>query len=489
MTSTALLEGLAALGTATLSPLWLPLLAWTALALPLWLGLQQWRPHPLVAYRSRQVLLAALPLGLVAGALFDAGGWLPVARELVSSAAAPASGTAGAPSTLGVASPASPGPSPAAAVAVAAGALAVAAAGAALPALARWARDVVAHVRFRHGLDDGVDRAWTQEARRVARALGVGRPVRAVRTEGDAVPMTVGGPCPALLLPARLDGDDARLRMTLEHELVHVRRYDDLAAAAERFVAALFAAHPLVHRLKQEIDRTRETACDAAVLEAGTASAPDYARLLLAFADAASASRRAALSLSESPSSLTTRVEAMLDRTPSPSPRLLAGTLTALLIGLSLGIAACSDGVAPPTEAPADDAPEAAQTTRQAGGPSSDASPGVVSDTSDVYVAVEEEPTLVGGMEALQQHVTYPEFARKAGIEGRVIVQFILGRDGSVLTPHVVTRKDREGPHRLLREAAVDAVQKAEFRPGRIDGEPVQVKMSLPVTFKLPKEG
>jgi TonB family protein len=276
--------------------------------------------------------------------------------------------------------------------------------------------------------------------------------------------------------------------MTLEHELVHVRRYDDLAAAGERFVAALFAVHPLVPRLKQEIDRARETACDAAVLEAGTASAPDYARLLLAFADAASTSRRAALSLSESPSSLTTRVEAMVDRSSPPSSRLLTGTLAVLLLGLSLGVAACSDGVAPPTEAPSNDAPAAAQSTEQTD-QQPGTSPGVVSDTSDVYAAVENPPELVGGMEALQKHVTYPEFARKAGIEGRVIVQFVLGRDGSVLTPHVVTHPDQEKPHRLLREAAVDAVQKAEFEPGRVDGETVRVKMSLPVTFKLPEEG
>ncbi|WP_259220970.1 hypothetical protein [Salinibacter ruber] len=62
-----ILDGLSALGTATIDPLWRPVLAWTALALPLW-ALLRWtdRLHPNAEYRLSQLLLAALPVGVAA---------------------------------------------------------------------------------------------------------------------------------------------------------------------------------------------------------------------------------------------------------------------------------------------------------------------------------------------------------------------------------------------------------------------------------------
>jgi protein TonB len=97
----------------------------------------------------------------------------------------------------------------------------------------------------------------------------------------------------------------------------------------------------------------------------------------------------------------------------------------------------------------------------------------------EIFVVVEQQPEC-GGVKALQQEVEYPDFARKAGIEGRVFVQFVVNEEGNVVQP-TVTR----GVHKLLNEEALRAVQQLDCKPGMQRGNPVKVRMSLPVTFRL----
>ena len=98
----------------------------------------------------------------------------------------------------------------------------------------------------------------------------------------------------------------------------------------------------------------------------------------------------------------------------------------------------------------------------------------------EVFVVVEDQPQLKGGMAALQKEVNYPEFAKKAGIEGRVFVQFVVDESGNVQDPKVT-----RGVHKLLNEEAVRAVKQMTFTPGKQRGKAVNVQMSLPVTFRL----
>lgn len=98
----------------------------------------------------------------------------------------------------------------------------------------------------------------------------------------------------------------------------------------------------------------------------------------------------------------------------------------------------------------------------------------------DFFVVVEQMPELIDGLAALQKRIRYPEKARKAGIEGRVIVQFIVNKEGRVEDPHVV-----RGIGGGCDEEALRAVSQSIFRPGRQRGEPVRVQYSLPVLFKL----
>ena len=101
-------------------------------------------------------------------------------------------------------------------------------------------------------------------------------------------------------------------------------------------------------------------------------------------------------------------------------------------------------------------------------------------EPTPVFVVVEEMPELIGGLAALQREIRYPVIARKAGIEGRVILQFIIDEQGRVTESKVV-----RGIGSGCEEEALRAFQTMRFRPGKQRGKPVKVKMSLPVTFRL----
>ncbi|PYQ50573.1 MAG: energy transducer TonB [Acidobacteria bacterium] len=75
---------------------------------------------------------------------------------------------------------------------------------------------------------------------------------------------------------------------------------------------------------------------------------------------------------------------------------------------------------------------------------------------------------------------TYPDTARKAKIAGVVIVEAIIDKDGNVDKAKVL-----KGLSMGLSEAAVDAVRKWKFKPGTMNGEPVDVIFNLTVNFTL----
>ena len=101
-------------------------------------------------------------------------------------------------------------------------------------------------------------------------------------------------------------------------------------------------------------------------------------------------------------------------------------------------------------------------------------------DEEAVFVIVEDMPELVGGMASLYERVAYPQMAKQARVEGKVIVGFIVDREGNVVDPAIL-----RSVHPLLDEAALDAVRELRFRPGRQRDRPVAVRMSLPIVFRL----
>lgn len=92
-------------------------------------------------------------------------------------------------------------------------------------------------------------------------------------------------------------------------------------------------------------------------------------------------------------------------------------------------------------------------------------------------------PVLIGGMEGLNERLVYPEEARKRGIEGRVLLEFLVHEDGSVSEIEVL-----RSPDSLLSAVAIKALEESRFEPGMHNGRPVRVRHGLPVTFRLTPE-
>ena len=116
-----------------------------------------------------------------------------------------------------------------------------------------------------------------------------------------------------------------------------------------------------------------------------------------------------------------------------------------------------------------------------AGPPPAPPTPPVVEPVEDpIFTVVEVNPELIGGLVGLQSRVIYPEIAQRVGIEGQVVVQFVVDERGNVMDPVVL-----RSPSELLSEAALTAVRESRFTPGQQRGRPVKVRFAVPVTFRL----
>lgn len=83
--------------------------------------------------------------------------------------------------------------------------------------------------------------------------------------------------------------------------------------------------------------------------------------------------------------------------------------------------------------------------------------------------------------EYLSNNVQYPVVAEENGVQGRVIVTFIVEKDGSISNAKVVKAVDPS----LDKEAIRLVESMPNWIPGKQNGEPVRVKYTVPVTFRL----
>jgi TonB family protein len=113
--------------------------------------------------------------------------------------------------------------------------------------------------------------------------------------------------------------------------------------------------------------------------------------------------------------------------------------------------------------------------------------PEVPTEDNSLFKIVECMPEFPGGMKGcldfIQTEMCYPEEAKKAGIQGRVILQFIIEKDGTPTQPRIV-----RSVHPLLDKEALRIIrQMPKWIPGKQDGKPQRVLYTIPVPFQLPK--
>ena len=101
------------------------------------------------------------------------------------------------------------------------------------------------------------------------------------------------------------------------------------------------------------------------------------------------------------------------------------------------------------------------------------------------FQVVEDMPEFPGGEAALlkylRDHIKYPRICQENSIQGRVIVSFVVEKDGSVSTPEVMKSVNPS----LDKEAVRVISSLPKFKPGKQRGKPVRVKYTVPVAFKL----
>ena len=105
--------------------------------------------------------------------------------------------------------------------------------------------------------------------------------------------------------------------------------------------------------------------------------------------------------------------------------------------------------------------------------------------SDEPFEVVEEQPEFIGGQDAfrkfLQNNLRYPERAADEGIQGRVMVRFIVERDGSVSAVEVAKGVDPD----LDKEAVRVVKALPKWKPGRQQGKAVRTRYMLPIVFTL----
>ncbi len=97
-----------------------------------------------------------------------------------------------------------------------------------------------------------------------------------------------------------------------------------------------------------------------------------------------------------------------------------------------------------------------------------------------IFKPVEEQPEPLGGLQAIQKKIIYPELAKRTGIQGKVFVEAFINKSGIVEKANVI-----KGIGMGCDSSAVRAVLTTKFKPGKQRGKAVNVRIVLPVTFKL----
>ncbi len=106
-------------------------------------------------------------------------------------------------------------------------------------------------------------------------------------------------------------------------------------------------------------------------------------------------------------------------------------------------------------------------------------------EDNKIFEVVEQKPSFPGGdaalMSWLSQNIKYPSIAAEIGVQGRVIVQFVVEKDGSITDVKIAKSVDPS----LDKEAARVIKSMPQWIAGRQNGSAVRVRFTVPVTFKL----
>ena len=269
--------------------------------------------------------------------------------------------------------------------------------------------------------------------------------------------------------PAAVKEDE--ISEILTHEMAHVRQHHSVDVLLAEMVSICCWMNPFAWLLKREVRLNLEFLADRKVMEAGFATKSyQYHLLGLAY------NHKYGLSNNFNFSHLKQRIIMMNKKKSNGAGHIKYALFVlpafALLVA---GNISCSQG-----------ASEKQDAKEETVAPDSVAAPtdGVAKD--EVFMVAEQMPEFPNGgmaglMQYLSKNIKYPTIAQENGTQGRVTVQFVVNKDGSIVDAKVLRGVD---PY-LDKEAVRVIMGMPKWKPGMQRGKPVRVKYTVPVMFRL----
>jgi TonB family protein len=333
--------------------------------------------------------------------------------------------------------------------------------------------------------------------------IGIERPVRLLRSAAVQVPAVVGWLRPVVLIPiGALAGlSQVQVEAIFAHELAHIRRHDYLVGILQSITESLLFYHPAVWWISHHIRKERELCCDDLAVS-WTGDPVLYARALYQLA--ARRSTSPAITLSANGGSLTMRIRRLLNQNNPPAVQPFAALS---VLALAFVVAGVCFSTAQAQHSPTavdrlnmihaiigvhsviDTASRGSSNLMVAkvAQPTQPLLP--TADLSMLAVADQKEPEkkkpivvsagVMAGQIITKVNPTYPEDARKARIQGAVVLNAIISKTGDVISLQVAS-----GPKELMK-SAVDAVQQWKYKPYLLNGQPTEVTTTITVNYSL----
>ena len=255
----------------------------------------------------------------------------------------------------------------------------------------------------------------------------------------------------------------SQLQQILMHEQAHVEQWHSLDALLSQLFVAAFWFNPAAWLMRLQVRNNLEYLADHSVINGGTdKKAYQYHLLAVAYR-----MNVATITNNFNVLPLKKRIKMMNKQTSNPLARLKY----LLFVPLTIALMAMNSSVIR-ANVQKEEVREA-QTVKKA------------APDNKVYEACEQMPSYVGGQQALMRYlienVRYPKAAVEAKQQGRVVVQFVVEKDGAVSSVKLL-----KSVTPLLDAEAIRVVKAMpKWNPGKKDGKLVRVRYALPVSFRL----
>jgi len=302
-------------------------------------------------------------------------------------------------------------------------------------------------------LAGAAENAW----RRGVQRFGADR-VELVSSQRIFAPLTMGITKKCVMLPVEMITKFAHteLETVIGHEMAHVKRRDFAKNLLYEVLALAVSYHPGVWFTRQRLTESREMVCDA--MAAAASGSKEYAQSLLRLAGVLLQGKSVGVPYAIGVFDSSTLERRLMKLTEMKKEIGRVRRCFALGACVVLGVAAATSAVALRV--------------------------GVDQASADKDASSKSIPTSVPAKEMQKNLITkttpvYPPEAKAARIQGKVVLEAVIGTDG-----HVENLKVVSGP-KELRQSALDAVRQWVYKPYEVDGNPVEVTTTVTVTYTL----